>query len=72
MPPVGESIVKVASVGGDNRAKLGRFEDTDEQLASAKPNITATDARVVSMSILLAWPSTIHGPGLRSLDFILE
>jgi len=55
-----ESIVRVASVDGKIRSKLGRLEDTDEQPASAQPNITAKDARVVSISILLA---TIHGFG---------
>jgi hypothetical protein len=44
-----ESIVKVASSGCGNRSKLGKFEDIDEQLASAEPNTTATDARVLFM-----------------------
>jgi hypothetical protein len=49
-----ESIVKIASVCGDSRSKLGMSEDTDEQPASPKPNITTRDARVAFMSVLLA------------------
>jgi hypothetical protein len=60
-----ESIVKVASVGGGNRSKLGMFEDTDEQLASERPNTTATHAHLMFMPVLLVSLSTIDGPGSR-------
>jgi hypothetical protein len=58
-----ESIVKVASVDGASQSKRGVFEDTDEQLASARPNTTATNPAVLITSVLLlAEPNTIHGP----------
>ena len=58
-----ESIVKVASVDGASQSKRGVFEDTDEQLASARPNTTATNPAVLITSVLLLpEPNTIHGP----------
>jgi hypothetical protein len=57
-----ESIVKVASVDGASQSKRGVFEDTDEQLASARPNTTATNPAVLITSVLFPEPNTIHGP----------
>jgi len=57
-----ESIVKVASVDGASQSKRGVFEDTDEQLASARPNTTATNPAVLITSVLSPEPNTIHGP----------
>jgi hypothetical protein len=57
-----ESIVKVASVDGASQSKRGVFEDTDEQLASARPNTMATNPAVLITSVLLLpEPNTIHG-----------
>jgi hypothetical protein len=58
-----ESIVKVASVDGANQSKRGVFEDTDEQLASAKPSTTAKNPAVLITSILFPKPNSIHGRG---------
>src|SRR4030088_1149448 len=44
-------MVRIASEDGGTRLKVGRFEATDEQPASAKPNATATAARVMSKSV---------------------
>jgi hypothetical protein len=60
-----ESIVKVASVDGASQSKRGVFEDTDEQLASAKPNTTATNPAVLITSVLFPTTNSIHGPRLR-------
>jgi hypothetical protein len=61
-----ESIVKIASVGGDSRLKLGMFDDIDEQLASAKPNITTTDARVfMSVLCIAEYHSRVRIEGFR-------
>lgn len=54
-----ESIVKVASdVEGASQSKRGVFEDTDEQLASAKPNTTATNPAVLITSVLFPKPNS--------------
>jgi hypothetical protein len=65
--PLGlESIVRVASVGGGiSQSKRGVFDDTDEQLASAKPNTTATNPTVLITSVLFPTTNSIHGPRLR-------
>src|SRR6202035_5003848 len=48
---------------GISQSKRGVFEDTDEQLASARPNTTAANPAVlITYVLLLPEPNTIHGP----------
>jgi hypothetical protein len=53
-----ESIVTVTSDAGAIRLMPGKFDATDEQLASARLDRTAPIARAGSMAVLLRWQSS--------------
>jgi len=49
-----DSIVKVAPAGEISQSKPGMFDDTDEQLASARLHTAAAIARDMLMDVFLA------------------